>query len=170
MFSQSGKEIVEISKKLGRWPDHILTTNMDKYSVHKDLVYRSATQRSTHNRLIKEIEMLSNVFSNPLITLHGYLRIMPDLPYEMYNGHPGDIVTYPELVGKDPQKKAIEMSLPSTGCVIHKVTQDLDRGPIVSREEYIMEGDEDELILIDRLRIISINMWVKFLEEKLNEC
>lgn len=171
MFSQSGTEIAEISKKLNRWPDLILSNNKEKDLIHKDIRMRSSLYRGTHNKLIKLIEHNVKAQSKciPFITLHGYLRIMPDLPYEMFNGHPGDIETYPELIGKDPQKKAVELKLPSTGCIIHKVTQNLDQGPIIAREKYIMKGDETDLILYERLRIIAIDMWIKFLKERMNE-
>lgn len=172
LFSQSGSEIVEISNKIDRWPDYIFTNNKVKDTWHPKLRRHSAVIRDTHDKIINEIQRTVDVFRNlrgePLITLHGYLRIMPDLPYEMYNGHPGDVVKYPELKGKDPQAKALKLGLPSTGCVIHKVTSELDGGPIMSRGEYIMQGNEDELTLINNLRIMSIDMWVDFLKEKLN--
>jgi len=104
-----------------------------------------------------------------VVTLNGFLRIMPMLSVEMYNGHPGDIVLYPELKGKDPQKKALDLKLPSTGCVIHKVTEVVDSGEVLSYNTYYMQGDETVDILVDRLRDISVNMWTEFLKEKLFE-
>lgn len=168
LFSQSGTEIVEISKKLGRWPDIIFTNNKDKYGVHKELMHRSSVRRNTHNKIVADIENEASMWGAPLITLHGYLRIMPDLPFEMYNGHPGDIVTYPMLKGKDPQKKALDLNLSTTGCVIHKVTPELDGGPIIKRQVYSITRDETELTLINNLRTLSIDMWVEFLKEKLD--
>lgn len=168
LFSQSGSEIVEVSNKLGRWPDIVFSNNKDKDTIHKDLRRRSCLRINTHNKIVADLEREASMWGSPLVTLHGYLRIMPDLPYEMYNGHPGDIVKYPELKGKDPQAKALKLGLPSTGCIIHRVTSELDGGPIVSRGEYIMQGNEDELTLINNLRIMSIDMWVDFLKEKLN--
>lgn len=171
MFSQSGSEIVEISEKLGRYPDYIFTNNKVKDTWHHKLQRHSAVIRDTHDKIISEIERTVGVFrqlrGEPLITLHGYLRIMPNLPYEMYNGHPGDVINYPELKGKDPQKKALALGLKSTGCIIHKVTEEVDGGEIVSYNQYDMKEDETLESLINNLRNLSIGMWVKFLEEKL---
>jgi len=168
LFSQTGSEIVEISEKLNCWPDIVFTNNKDKNSIHKDLRRRSILRIDTHNGILKDIEREASMWGSPMITLHGYLRIMPDLPYEVYNGHPGDIVNYPELRGKDPQKKALGLNLPSTGCIIHEVTPEVDSGEIIKYEQYLMQGDEDLQILIARLKRISVNMWVDFLKEKLN--
>ena len=172
MFSQSGSEIVEISKKLGRYPDYIFTNNKVKETWHPELRRHSAVIRQTHNKIIDEIHRTVDVFrllrGEPLITLHGYLRIMPEMPYEMYNGHPGDIINYPELKGKDPQKKALKLGLKSTGCVIHKVTEEVDGGEIISYNQYDMKEDETLESLINNLRDMSVKMWVKFLEEKIN--
>lgn len=168
LFSQTGTEIVEVATRLGCWPDYIFTNNKDRFSYNSELIHNTAVKIAPHEEIIKSITSLSSTHRIDLITLHGYLRIMPDLPYKMYNGHPGDIVKYPELKGKDPQRKALDLKLPSTGCVIHEVTPELDGGPIVMREQYIMQGDEDELILINRLRKISINMWYSLIKEKMN--
>ena len=51
---------------------------------------------------------LVNNLKHDLITLHGYLRIIPENICKqckhIYNGHPGLINMYPELKGKDPQE------------------------------------------------------------------
>lgn len=160
LFSQTGTEVAEISKKINR-PPYLTLTNNKGEVVPMNIV------RQTPSEIIDTLKTFRSY--NPVVTLHGYLRIIPDVGIEeIYNGHPGDIVKYPELVGKDPQKKALELKLPSTGCIIHKVTDVLDSGPIVMRSEYQMQGDEDELILIKRLRNISIDMWCKLLKEKLD--
>ena len=60
-----------------------------------------------------------------------------------------------------------ELNLPTTGCVIHRVTSELDGGPIMSRQVYSMVESETELTLINNLRTMAIDMWVDFLKEKL---
>ena len=63
----------------------------------------------------------------------------------------------------------MDLNLPSTGCVIHKVTEEVDSGEILSYNTYDMQGDEDEDILVDRLRDISVDMWAEFLKGKVIE-
>ena len=126
-FSQTGTEIVEISESLGRWPDKIITNK------------RPDHLRTINDKLLeKEIIYLPNkpteddydavLQDNTIITLHGWLRVVPPVicnKYLIYNGHPGLITEYPELKGKDPQVRAYEGikegKYPSAGAVIHKV-------------------------------------------------
>ena len=134
-FSQTGSEIVEVSKLLGRWPDCIVTNERPEHlrKIHpaledKHLVF--VENKPTD----EELSMVIGSYGNPLITLHGWLRIIP--PYicnrfEIYNGHPGLITEYPELKGKDPQQKAFDLELESSGCVIHRVTEGVDEGEIL---------------------------------------
>lgn len=174
LFSQSGSEIVQVANQLGRWPDYIFTDNKDKKSWHRDLRKHSAVSIVKHTDMKREIEGYISMFqglrgTTPIVTLHGYLRILPELKCEVYNGHPGDIIKYPELKGIHPQKKALDLGLKSTGTVIHKVTEEVDGGEVLLYNTYGMRGDETVEILSDRLRNISINLWTKFLRSKVFE-
>ena len=173
LFSQSGSEIVAIAEAIGIWPDFIYTDNKDKKSWHSKLQRHSSVfmekPKDIHKVVQSNVQMLQCWRGDSVVTLNGFLRIMPMLSVEMYNGHPGDIVLYPELKGKDPQKKALDLKLPSTGCVIHKATEVVDSGEVLSYNTYYMQGDETVDILVDRLRDISVNMWTEFLKEKLFE-
>ena len=110
-----------------------------------------------------------------LVTCHGFNRIIPsdvlaNPNLEIYNMHPGDTMSYPILVGKDPQEKAITLNLPHTGVMLHKVTEELDGGPLYGffRRD-IKEGTSvDELV--SQLKEDSLNLWFPFLVEKLNQC
>ena len=169
-FSQTGSEIVEVSKLLGRWPDCIVTNERSEHlrKIHpalenKHLVF--VENKPTE----EELSMVIGQYGNPLVTLHGWLRVMP--PYicnrfEIYNGHPGLITKYPELKGKDPQQKAFDLGLEYSGCVIHKVTEGVDEGKILlERKVYIKELEIGELFTI--LHSISVSLWVEFLKNKL---
>lgn len=106
---------------------------------------------------------------NPIVTLHGWLRIVPEEicnEYEMYNGHPGLITKYPELKGKDPQMRAFQGDYNTGGCVIHKVTPGVDEGEILmEREVGIRLLDLDGLFRT--LHKTSADMWIEFLKERL---
>ena len=166
-FSQTGSEIVEVSKLLGRWPDMIVTNERPEHlrKIHpalesKHLVF--VENKPTD----EELSMILGQYGNPLVTLHGWLRIMP--PYicnrfEIYNGHPGLITEYPELKGKDPQQKAFDLGLESSGCVIHRVTEGVDEGEILRSRKVSIKGLEiGELFHI--LHSISVSLWVDFLK------
>lgn len=169
-FSQTGSEIVEVSKLLGRWPDMIVTNERPEHlrKIHpvlesKHLVFVE------NNPTEEELSMILSGYENPLITLHGWLRIMPAVicnQYEIYNGHPGLITDYPQLKGKDPQQKAFDLGLEYSGCVIHKVTEGVDEGKILMDRKVSIKGLEAaEIFRI--LHKISISLWVEFLKNKL---
>ena len=106
-------------------------------------------------------------YSDAFITLHGWLRIIPESiaeGFKMYNGHPGLITLYPELKGKDPQVKAFELGHKTVGCVIHEVTAGVDDGKILRSQAFVSkeELDIDKIFLI--LSNISTEMWVKFIK------
>jgi len=165
-FSQTGSEIVEVSKLLGRWPDLIITNERPDHlrKIHPALEGKVAFVENKPTD--EEFSMILGQYGNPLVTLHGWLRVMPpDIcnRFEIYNGHPGLITEYPELKGKDPQQKAFDLGLKSSGCVIHRVTEGVDEGEILRSRKVSIRGLEiGELFHI--LHSISISLWVDFLK------
>ena len=166
-FSQTGGEIADLSAELERYPDLIVTNK------------RSGTLRTIDSRIadrvvytsnmptIEELENILTRFENPVVTLHGWLRIMPPTICEQYNiinGHPGLITVYPELKGKDPQVRAFEAKHPVAGAILHHVTEGVDEGKVIMEERFSAKGLEiDELFRI--LKVRSLDMWKKFLIE-----
>lgn len=165
-FSQTGSEIVEVSNLLNRWPDLIVTNQRPDHlrTIHPALEGRVVFVENKPTD--EELSMIIGQYGNPLVTLHGWLRIMPAYicnRFEIYNGHPGLITKYPELKGKDPQEKAFNLGLETSGCVIHKVTEGVDEGQILSSIEVSIRGLElPELFTILHRR--SISLWVDFLK------
>lgn len=172
-FSQSGSEIIELSKKLGKVPDVVVTNNRpsEVRTFNPELINTVDLIHLVPNRpdLIDYIRVLKESNAAPaetLITLHGWLRIIPkdiiaEYPY-IFNGHPGLISKYPELKGKDPQKKAWDLNLNTSGCVIHQVTEGVDEGAILrSKEIPIRNLSMDQLFA--KLHETSIELWVSFL-------
>ena len=157
-FSQTGSEIVDIIERLGKKPDLIITNYRpsDKREINKNLPYWSEV---TNKPDLKQL----------IITLHGWLRIMPPEicnKYEIYNGHPGLITKYPELKGKDPQMRAWEGNYEFCGSVLHRVTEGVDEGEIINSGTFTKEGLEvNDYFHI--LRETSLNLWIEFLREKL---
>jgi folate-dependent phosphoribosylglycinamide formyltransferase PurN len=167
-FSQTGSEIANISEQLGREPDLIITNKdpnkCEDVDERIDRLYHLSRKPS-----LEEYENVLDAFENPIITLHGYLRILPKEiceKYEIYNGHPGLITKYPELKGKDPQVRAWEGKYSTIGAVLHRVTAGVDEGPIHSwTEKSVNEFSLNETFRI--LREVSLGMWVNFLKKVL---
>lgn len=175
LFSQTGSELVAISERLGRWPDAILTNNRDRdWRTNDSPFYRRNIMTDSPSEIYQTLRVYRNLFADVdiIITLHGFLRILPpDIceMFEIYNGHPGDIITYPELKGKDPQAKALELGHPTARAVIHRVTPVVDDGEIVAITPLIPITDtlQDVNVLINILKSDSVSAWVELLKDKL---
>lgn len=164
-FSQTGSEIAAIAQQTGRWPDKIITNRrpgelrtIAPALALKELIYVSNTPTVE--------EYLEVLGEDPcIITLHGWLRILPaevieKFP-ETYNGHPGLISEYEQLKGFNPQEKAYRLGLSVSGCVIHRVTVGVDEGPILKEGRVeIRNLNLEEVYNI--LHEKSIEMWVDF--------
>ena len=170
-FSQTGTEIVDITESLGIDPDIVVTNERPDH-------LRTINCRITNSQKIvvvpnkpteEEIQEILSYYDNPIVTLHGWLRIMPPAiceKYTIFNGHPGLITEYPELKGKDPQIRAYEGKYPVAGAVIHKVTAGVDEGKVIAEERFnAFQVELDELFRI--LRDRSLYMWINLLKKVL---
>ena len=170
LFSQTGSEIADLSSALNKTPNIIITNaNLDQIDSRVEVDFRVNKEES------KTLDILENLdFNNDdtLITLNGWLRIVPSDKckyYNIYNGHPGLITKYPELKGKDPQQRAWENigSYSKIGSVVHKVVPEVDAGEVIVEKSV---GTRDVYNLnkaYDMLRKTSFDAWYSFLKEHL---
>lgn len=167
-FSQTGSEIARLIVIRQRWPDAVITNkeNLDnidfflKKEIDKGLKITQIPKKPS----VKDYKQILKNYRNPLITLHGYLRIIPPeicKKYEIYNLHPGLITEYPELKGKDPQIRAIADDYPDAGCVIHKVIPEVDEGEIVSVYKMAIPNYTVERLIGD-LKMAALILWREF--------
>ena len=167
-FSQTGAEIADLSENIGRWPDLIITNERPDHlrTIDPRIVEYGYTE-VPNKPTVSDLDAVLQ--DNAIITLHGWLRIMPEVicnKYLIYNGHPGLITKYPELKGKDPQVKAHKLGHEVAGAVIHKVTAGVDEGRIIMEEYFnATQLDLDELFRI--LRDRSLYMWSNLLKKVL---
>ena len=167
-FSQTGAEIADLSENIGRWPDLIITNKRPDHlrTIDPRIVEYGYTE-VPNKPTVSDLDAVLQ--DNAIITLHGWLRIMPPVicdKYLIYNGHPGLITKYPELKGKDPQVKAHKLGHEVAGAVIHKVTAGVDEGRVIMEEYFnASQLDLDELFRI--LRDRSLYMWSNLLKKVL---
>ena len=167
-FSQTGSEIADIAEAIGRWPDVIITNERPDHLRTIDPRIEKQGYFTWDNKPTEEdyIDLLEN-YPDAVVTLHGWLRIVPEYVCErsnIYNGHPGLITEYPELKGKDPQVRAFEGKYPVAGAVIHKVVAGVDEGKVLMEERFnTFNLDLNDLFRI--LRDRSLYMWCTFLEK-----
>jgi folate-dependent phosphoribosylglycinamide formyltransferase PurN len=170
LFSQTGSEIADLSSALNKTPDFVITNaNFDQVDSRVNVDFRVNKEEA------KTLDILENLdfnTDNTLITLNGWLRIVPPdkcLRYNIYNGHPGLITKYPELKGKDPQERAWDNlhKYDVVGSVVHQVVEEVDAGEIVAKEFL----SSSSLLTLDdtysALKQTSFRAWYRFLKEHL---
>jgi methionyl-tRNA formyltransferase len=166
LFSQTGSEIYNLSNKLERNPNVIITNServrpevIDKFG--DSIVYVGS--KPTIEDYLRFIPV------NSLVTLHGWLRIVPEEicdRYEIYNLHPANLFHNPELKGKDPQKMAYNKKLTFSGNTIHRCTAELDAGEILEHSYTSIEG----LSLCETINTLhddASSLWYRFLKKHL---
>ena len=167
-FSQSGKEIADISETLEKWPDLIITNKRPESLRQIDKRISNCTI-FPNKPSVKDYEDILGTFNNPLITLNGWLRIIPEqicTKYEMYNNHPG-LITEPEytyLKGLNPQERSIKDKARVMGCVLHKVTSEVDEGQVLVQRSFVAENKNEQEIW-SLFRQISLDAWIYFFRE-----
>ena len=168
-FSQTGTDIYNLSEKLGRSPDVIVTNKQDLTSINP-LTYNKFKDviKQTSNK--PTIDEYKNIIPNgAFVTLHGWLRIVPEdicNSYEIYNLHPANLLLHPHLKGKDPQKRAAAELLQWSGNTIHRCTAELDAGEIKEYSTVLIEG-LFEFEVVDKLHKDATNLWFNFLNKHL---
>ena len=159
LFSQTGSEIKALSKTIGRSPNMVFTNNPNKEQWIDNHPY---AYQLSHVQIMDFINEF--VEKNSLITLHGYLRIIPhDIceKFDIVNGHPGLITAYPELKGKDPQER-ITPDMEWIGSVCHKVTAGVDEGPVLTQSMVKNTGGD----YYNVLKETSLRAWRQYFDER----
>ena len=88
LFSQTGSEIVEIIKRTNRIPHLIVTNNLDN-TYSPELYNLNIPILLGKHKVLMDYLRTQNDWK-VIITLHGYLRILPEdicLNFSIYNGH-----------------------------------------------------------------------------------
>ena len=172
-FSHTGSEIYKIYKKTGFKPEKIITTlppgderiNKNLKKINTEFVY------APNKPLVEDYNRILSRCGGCVCTLHGWMRIIPKSvceEYEFYNLHPGLITEYPELKGKDPQKRVLENTASvrggfkeyeKIGLVIHRVTAGVDEGPIVA-EASCRNNFNSEKAVTDKLKDMAVDTWL----------
>ena len=182
MFSQTGSEIAALAKHLGKWPDVIITNNTDRNKWCKELQELELRQKGklygggTTINVVSSIQARTANFlhnieggKDALVTLHGWLRIIPkDIceQYEIVNGHPGLINVFPNLKGKDPQIRAYTADYGTIGSVVHKVTAEVDEGEILTWSSCFQDYLDTLDVVMDKFKKTSMSAWIKFFDKE----
>ena len=172
LFSQTGSEIYNISKKLNRVPD-IIVTNKTKdkiLDINPDLFDEYLDKFVWLPKKPTVPEYIQAIPQGSLVTLHGWLRIIPPEIcnlYEIYNLHPAPIHLegYDKYKGKDPQVRIFEDKAKYSGNVIHKCIAELDAGEILAKNQFDISGfDLDMVFKLTHAK--ATELWSSFLQNR----
>lgn len=130
--------------------------------------------RDVQRRAVYDRELACEVaaLDPDVIVLAGWMLIlgpafMEAFPGRIINVHPallpddaGDCVAtsrgnLPTLRGAHAVRDALSARLPLTGATVHLVTQDVDSGPVLLREELVILAGDDEVSLHARIKEIE---------------
>lgn len=125
--------------------------------------------REAYDRRLSEV---LRAFEPDLIVLAGWMLILSPVfldtfPGRIVNVHPAllpddggvEVLTshgrLPVLRGPRVVQDALRQRLPATGATVHYVTNAIDCGPIILREEVTVLPDDDEVRLHERIKSVE---------------
>ncbi len=124
-----------------------------------------------------------NAFTPDLVLLSGFMRILsadtlsrltmpvinqhpallPDDGGEIYRLRDGRII--PALRGAHVVADALAQQLPMTGCTIHYVVPEVDRGPVIAQREVPVAPADDVATLHGRIRLAEQQLLIDTLAQ-----
>ena len=123
-------------------------------------------------------------FAPNLILLSGFMRILSSetlsqTSVPMLNQHPallpddgGDDVVLPDgrvipaLRGAHVVRDALTRGLTVTGCTIHRVVPEVDRGPVIARATVEIDPADTEATLHARIRLVEQRLLLDTLHQR----
>lgn len=127
-----------------------------------------------------KLTALLQLFKVDLIVLAGWMRILSaafleQFPRQVINLHPallpddgtGHIYTtqdgtqIPVFRGLHAVKQALDAGVKVTGSTVHFVTPEVDAGPVICREEMVIEPEDTEESLHTRLKTVEHRLIVE---------
>lgn len=165
--SQTGEEIAQLASLYSQvYEVTVVTNHVDRIKDENKKWFKKII--SLPSKPTPSDYFNLNLDQYDLITLNGYLRIIPSQItniYTIYNGHPGLITKFPELRGKDPQERAWRGEYKEIGSVVHRVIEEVDEGEVLYSSSVML--DLNKVYTLDDyyniLRKTSLDCWDKFI-------
>ncbi|OXM73892.1 MULTISPECIES: phosphoribosylglycinamide formyltransferase [Amycolatopsis] len=101
-----------------------------------------------------------------LVVSAGFLKILGTnfltrFPNRVINTHPALLPSFP---GMHSVADALELGVKLTGCTVHFVDAGVDTGPIIAQEAVVVEPDDDEDRLHERIKVVERRLLVDVVE------
>ncbi len=102
-----------------------------------------------------------------LVVSAGFMKILgveflARFPGRVINTHPALLPSFP---GAHAVADALAMAVKVTGSTVHFVDAGVDTGPIIAQESVIVESDDDEHVLHERIKAVERRLLVETIEK-----
>ncbi|SFG84457.1 phosphoribosylglycinamide formyltransferase-1 [Amycolatopsis regifaucium] len=102
-----------------------------------------------------------------LVVSAGFMKILgaeflARFPGRVINTHPALLPSFP---GAHAVADALAMAVKVTGSTVHFVDAGVDTGPIIAQESVVVEPDDDENVLHERIKAVERRLLVETIEK-----
>lgn len=95
-----------------------------------------------------------------LVVMAGFGTVMPkaaaEFPGRLLNTHPALL---PSFKGWHAVREALAAGVKVTGCTVHIATAEVDEGPILAQEAVVVEPDDTEESLHERIKEVERRLY-----------
>ena len=95
-----------------------------------------------------------------LVVMAGFGTVMPKAPVafpdRVLNTHPSLL---PAFKGWHAVRDALDAGVKVTGCTVHLATEEMDEGPILAQEAVLVEPDDTEETLHERIKTVERRLY-----------
>jgi phosphoribosylglycinamide formyltransferase-1 len=115
----------------------------------------------------KALTQAVTAYRPDLVVSAGFLKILgPDFlgafPNRVINTHPA---LFPSFPGMHAVADALALGVKVTGSTVHFVDAGVDSGPIIAQEAVVVEADDDEAVLHERIKAVERRLLVETIEK-----
>ncbi|HET6500004.1 MAG TPA: phosphoribosylglycinamide formyltransferase [Amycolatopsis sp.] len=101
-----------------------------------------------------------------LVVSAGFLKILgarflDRFAHRVINTHPALLPSFP---GMHAVADALALGVKVTGSTVHFVDSGVDTGPIIAQEAVVVESDDDEELLHERIKVVERRLLVEVVE------
>ncbi|HVW40297.1 MAG TPA: phosphoribosylglycinamide formyltransferase [Amycolatopsis sp.] len=105
-------------------------------------------------------------YSPDLVVSAGFMKILGPsflarFAHRVINTHPALLPSFP---GMHAVADALDMGVAVTGSTVHFVDAGVDTGPIIAQEAVVVETDDDEATLHERIKVVERRLLVDVVE------
>ena len=133
---------------------------INKAQIHNIPFFYVSQENLTNTKYYERIVNIFRLYDIELVILAGYMKIVPDILFDEFftiNIHPSLLPKYGNLMDLGVHQQVIDNHELFSGCTLHKVTKDIDKGMILMQKQYKLQKNET---------IISLKQNIQELEKK----